>query len=123
MAEHPNAAVIRNLYGIAGGPDAVAHLFHPDVVWHLPGRNPMSGNHVGRDAVLAAMRYFDGVQLEVHDIVANDEHAVALLQASGERKGKRYRALEADIFHVRDGKIAEFWSFSEDQLLTDEFWS
>jgi hypothetical protein len=69
------------------------------------------------------MRYFQGIQLEVHDVVANDEHAIALLKARGQRKGREYSALEVDVFHIRDGKIAEFWSFSEDTRLTDAFWS
>ncbi len=101
----------------------MAYLFHGDVVWHLPGRHPMSGDHHGRDAVLEAMRYFDGVNVEVHDVIASDEHAVALLRATGRREGKEYDALEVDVFHISDGKIAEFWSFSEDQRVTDEFWS
>ncbi len=95
-----------------------------DVVWHLPGRHPASGDHEGREAVFAAMRYFDGsVQLELHDVLASDDHAVALLRATGSRGEKQYSANEIDIIHVRDGKVTEFWSFSEDQRLTDEYWS
>jgi ketosteroid isomerase-like protein len=123
LHEHPNATVIRALYSTPGGPEAAAHLFHDDAVWHLPGRHPMSGVHEGRDAVLTAMRYFQGIQLELHDVVANDTHAVALLRARGERKGRRYEALEVDVFHLRGGGIAEFWSLSEDQRLTDRFWA
>ena len=123
MNEHSNERLIRTLYGATGPPEAVAQLFHDDVVWHLPGKQPMSGVHSGRDTVLAAMRYFQGIELEVHDVVANDEHAVALLKARGQRKGREYGALEVDVFHIRDGKIVEFWSFSEDTRLTDAFWS
>lgn len=123
MPEHPNTGVVRTLYGVSGGSEAVAQLFHEDAVWHLPGRHPVSGEHRGRDAVLAAMRYFDGIQLEVHDVLADDEHVVALLRARGNRKGREYDALEVDVFHLRAGRIAEFWSFSQDQRLTDEFWS
>jgi ketosteroid isomerase-like protein len=121
LTEHPNAAIVRALY--AGGGDADAQLLHDDAVWHLPGRQPMSGDHVGREAVLRAMAHFEGIQLEVHDVIANDTHAVALLRAKGERKGRTYDALEVDVFHLRDGKIAEFWSFSEDQYQTDAYWS
>jgi hypothetical protein len=28
-----------------------------------------------------------------------------------------------DVYHFGEGKISEFWSFSEDQRATDEFWS
>ena len=93
-------------------------------MWHLPGAHPLAGEHCGAEAVLAAMRGFDGsVELELHDVVGNDAHVVALLKARGERKGRTYNAMEADIFHVRDGLIAEFWSFSEDQNETDAYWA
>ncbi len=63
------------------------------------------------------------LRVDVHDILANDEHGAALLRAKGERGEKRYDSLELDVFHVRDGKITAFWSFAENQRATDEFWS
>ncbi len=127
MADHPNAALIRKMYDAFIRGDYIptlTEILSEDVVWHLPGAGPFAGDHRGRDAVFAAMGHFDGsVQLELHDVLANDEHAVALLRARGSRKGKEYDALEIDIFHISDGKVTEFWSFSEDQRLTDEYWS
>ena len=127
MAEHPNATLVRRFYAMFSESDyyeKLTEIFAKDVVWHLPGRHPVSGDHRGRDAVFAAMRYFDGsVALELHDVVANDDHAVALLLATGERRGRQYRAREIDTFHIRGGKIVEFWSFSDDQRLTDEYWA
>lgn len=130
MAEHPNASIIRKWYRAFADGDyspIIAELLAEDVVWHLPGRHPLSGDHRGRDTVMAAIRRFDDLsatlQLEVHDVLANDEHAVALLRATGTRQGKRYDSLEMDVFHIRNGKVTEFWSFSEDQRLNDEFWS
>ena len=131
MAEHPNAALIRRVYEafIKGGYIAtITELFSEDVVWHLPGAHPLSGEHRGRDAVLAAFRRFEElsggtIQIELHDVLANDEHAVALLRARGSREGKQYRSREIDVYHIKDGKVTEFWSFSEDQRATDDFWS
>jgi len=102
--------------------------FADDVVWHLPGRGPLAGDHEGRGAVLAAMRRFEKLSggtlhIDLHDVLANDEHVLVLLRATGERGDRRYDLLETDVYHVRDGLIREFWSFSEDQRLTDEFWS
>ena len=42
-------------------------------------------------------------------------HLEVLLRATGSRKGKQYRALEMDVFHIADGRITEFSPFSEDQ--------
>jgi len=53
MADHPNAALLRKGYdAFAKGDTAtLTDLFSEDVVWHLPGRNLISGEHKGRDAV------------------------------------------------------------------------
>ena len=131
MAVHANATLIRKAHEAFTKGNYVTtwtELLSEDVVWHLPGSGPLAGEHRGRDAVLAAMRRFEQlsggtIRTEVHDILANDEHAVALLRATGTRGKKRYEALEVDIYHIRDDKVTEFWSFSEDQRLTDEFWS
>ena len=106
----------------------LTELFAQDIVWHLPGRGPLAGNHKGREAVFVAMRRFEELnggtlRVEVHDVLASDEHAVALLRATGSREGRRYDSLEIDIYHLRNGKITEFWSFAEDQRQTDDFWS
>ena len=31
--------------------------------------------------------------------------------------------LYVHVFHMKDGKITEFWAYAEDQNLVDEFWS
>lgn len=128
--DHPNVALLRVFYQAArrGDRNSLAAVVAGDVVWHLPGGGPLAGDHRGIEAVFRAMRAFaersaGTIRVEVHDILANDEHGVALLQATAQRGGKRYDMREVDIFHVRGGRIAEFWSFSEDQRLTDEFWS
>ena len=131
MAEHPNARLIRKLHEsfVEGSYlAAITELFAQDVVWRLPGSGPLSGDHRGRDAVLAAMRRFEElsggtIRVEVHDIPTGDDHAVALLRAKGRRGEKRYDSPEIDVYHIKGGKVTEFWSFAEDQRLTDEFWA
>jgi ketosteroid isomerase-like protein len=131
VAEHPNVRLIERAYEAFAQGDyvsTIAELFSEGVVWHLPGSGPLSGEHRGRDAVLAAMRQFEQlsegtIRTEVHDVLASDDHAVALLRATGSRGNKRYDSLEIDVFHISDGKVTEFWSFAEDQRVSDEFWA
>ena len=56
-------------------------------------------------------------------MLANDEHAVALMQATASRQGKQLDLRDVTVYHIRNGKVTEFWSFAEDQRATDEFWS
>jgi ketosteroid isomerase-like protein len=61
--------------------------------------------------------------LEVHDILANDEHGVALVIGSGERNGTSFRSPDVHTFHFRGGKVVEFWDSPLDQYEVDEFWA
>ena len=49
---------------------------------------------------------------ELHDVVANDEHAVWLFAARGQREGKTLDARNVLVTHVRNGKLGETWLFS-----------
>ncbi len=130
MAEHPNVALLRRGYEAfdKGDMATLTEIFAEDVVWHVPGRHPVAGVHKGRDAVFAAFAKFGQLSggtlhLDLHALLADDEHAVALNRATAIRQGKQLNLLGADVFHVRNGKVSEFWAFSEDQRLDDEFWS
>jgi ketosteroid isomerase-like protein len=130
MAEHPNVALLRKGYeAFAKGDMAtLTELFSEDAVWHVPGNGPMSGVHRGRDAVFAAFAkaaQLSGgtLKIELHDALANDEHAVALTRETASRQGKQFDSLEVAVYHVRNGKVTEYWTFSEDQPRADEFWS
>ena len=130
MAEHPNAALLRKGYEAFARGDiaALTDMFAQDMVWHVPGNNLISGEHKGRDAVFAVfaktMELTGGTfKIDLHDIVANDEHTVSLTRAAASRQGKQLDLRGADIYHIRNGKVTEWWSFVEDQRLDDEFWS
>jgi ketosteroid isomerase-like protein len=63
------------------------------------------------------------ISVELHDVVANDEHAVALVSATATRGGKTLSYRTAEIVHVRDGKVTERWAFSDDTQRIIEFFS
>ena len=130
MAEHANVAVIRKGYEAFANGDmaALTNLFAEQVVWHLPGDNQISGEHRGRNAVFAVFAKVGQISggtfnIELHDVLANDHHAVVLQRVTGNRAGKHLDALNADVYHLKDGKIVEWWSFTNDRELEDKFWS
>jgi uncharacterized protein len=92
---HPNEDLIRRGYDAfsRGDTDTLRGLFHPDIVWHAPGRHQLTCDHQRVDAVLGyfgqTMELTGGtLRVEVHDVVANDEHTVGLHKASAERAGR-----------------------------------
>ena len=61
--------------------------------------------------------------MKVHDVVANDEHVIALVEATATRDGKTLNYRTAEIMHIRDGKITERWAFSDDTAAIVEFFA
>ena len=128
---HPNEDLVRRGYAAfsAGDMATLDELFADDIAWHAGGRSVVSGDFEGKEAVFG---YFGRLvqetggtfRIEVHDVLANDEHVVALTTASAERQGKSLNnAKGVQIFHVRDGKVTESWFHSGDQYADDAFFS
>ena len=106
----------------------VSDFFADDVVWHIGGRGPLAGDYRGKDEVLGflakTLEMTGGTfTLEIHDVLANDEHAVALVVARGEREGKTLEDRQAHVLHIKDGKVTEYWGHPGDQYAIDEFLS
>jgi uncharacterized protein len=123
---HPNGTLLRELLDAfaAGDARAMERYFDDDVTWHAPGTNRFSGQFRGRAAAmqrLGRMREAGiAIRFDVHDVVANDEHAVALVHLHLEvADGRRYDQPQVQVAHVRDGRIVEFWSMNQDQAVLD----
>jgi ketosteroid isomerase-like protein len=60
-------------------------------------------------------------RVELHDVVANDEHAVAIYVERAQREGRTLDNKIVLVSHIRNGRLAEAWQLSEDQYAADEF--
>jgi ketosteroid isomerase-like protein len=128
---HPNEDLLREGFEAFDRGDAEAWTgqnWTEDVRFHSPGRNPLAGDYAGIGQVLkfyARLVEVAGgtLSLELHDVLANDEHGVALLTVRGERAGKQLNDNMVETFHFRDGKVSEIWVQATDLYANDEFWS
>ena len=130
MAEHANVALVRRLFGKSADPAAMEGLFTDDLVWHAAGRNRFSGDHVGKATVFAlwgqiAQLMGEGASMEseVHVILADDEHVVALANLKGAFKGRILDAQQFVTLHISGGRISEGWVSFHDPYVVDEFWA
>ncbi len=128
MAEHPDAQLVRRGYDafVAGDMEWMNEHLHDTIVWHFPGSNVLAGDHRGREEVLAFFARSIQVappNIEVHDVVANDDHAVALLNVRSTRtdNGQTFESRVVQVFHIDNGKAIEAWSMQEDQAGFDAF--
>lgn len=125
---HPNEEVLRKGYSAfnSGDMDAVRETFAEDIVWHIGGRSPLSGDYKGIEEVLGffgklTQSFDQPPQIDIHDVLANDEHGVVLISATSKRGGKERTALSTHVFHLKDGKATEFWDCPVDAYGDDEF--
>jgi ketosteroid isomerase-like protein len=126
-AEHPNAELFRRGYQAfnSGDMDTVRETFDANIVWHSNGKSRFSGDQHGIDNTLGffmeLIQASNGTfHTEVHDIVANDTHAVALVTSSLEVDGKKYEDLGSHVVHIKDGKVTESWFFPWNPYQQDE---
>jgi ketosteroid isomerase-like protein len=125
------AGLVRDFYAARAREDLarVRALLAPDVVWHEAGsRPPYTGRLRGRRAVLAMIakaRALTGgtFRLRLHDVLASDAHAVALVQWSATRGGRTLRGREVAVYHVRGGRLAEAWFHPDRMEEVDAFWA
>ncbi len=127
---HPNEELLRKGYEAFSRGDMNTlrdEVFAGDVTFHIPGKNQLAGNHVGKENVfnfLGKVMELSGgsFRIELHDLLASDEHAVALTNGTGQRGSKTANYHSVHVWDVRGGKISELWEHPEQDKF-DEFWS
>ena len=107
--------------------DALRELLSPDIVWHVRGGAPIDGDYRGYDEVFGffatMFQETDGtLKLDVHDILANEDHVTAMCTATATRNGITSSEQLVQVFHVRDGRTTECWSATTDPEKTVAFW-
>lgn len=122
---HPNAELGRRLMDAFNEVDVatIDSLMSDDIVWHQIGGATIKGKDALREQMTSMMAAGgeDGITATVHDIVANDEHLIALVDAHATLGGNALDYRTAEIMHVSDGKITERWAFSDDTAAITQF--
>ena len=131
MAEHANAAYVRDLFAAFARADlaAIQAAIPSDAVWHFPGRRgKLAGSHRGRDAILTFLMNVASLtggsfHLDMEGVLADDHHAIALFRGHGSRHGKTLDNPTCLKMRFANGRIAEVWEFVWDLYAVDDFWS
>jgi ketosteroid isomerase-like protein len=129
MAEHPNVTAIRRGYEAfaAGDMATLRDTWTEDIIWHVKGAGQLGGDYLGPDEVFGflgklAEETGGTFRLDVHAILADDEHGAVLATAIAERHGKSLSSQVVHVLHASDGKTREFWVATTDPAATLDFW-
>lgn len=113
-----------------GAVDPVVELLAEDIVWHVPGRSPIAGDHRGTAAVVeyfekrrrfadASMRMHPGEAISEGDGVAQFVTGTAVL--GGESVS--WQTIGAYRLDAEHRRIKEVWLVPLDAGLFDRIWS
>ena len=124
MADHPNAAKIRaasEAMEVSDDMTSQMEMLSDDIVWHEIGSDePVRGKQALGER-MASMPEGASIKVDTHDVVANDEHAIALVTATASMGDQQLVYRTAEIYHMKDGKITERWAFSDDTDRINKF--
>ena len=102
-------------------------LLADDVVWHWPGRSSVSGDYHGREAALGLLRGFheltgNRLTVEPLDILEGENHLMSFTHVTAGREDVHLDVMMADAMRFGpDGRVAEYWTLSNDQSAVDAF--
>lgn len=117
-----NRASVRRFYQQEEG------LAAPDIVWHVPGHNPVSGRYSGQadyfELMPARMAPLTRWEIELRAVMVNGDYVMTTFRLQGERKGRTIDIEGGHLFRLTAaGQIAEGWGFTSNQDALDEFFS
>jgi len=106
----------------------VADLLADDVVWHVPGTNPIAGDYRGREAVIGYFRLRrelagGAIAITKEGEAHHDEALVQLADGRARLGGEDVVWRTAGVYRVADGTIAEAWLIPLDSEHFDRAWS
>lgn len=114
----------------AGGPArALEEILAPDVMWTVPGRNPIAGSYRGLDEVLGYFRRRRDLagrsfRMERRDVLVGDgDRIAALTDGVATIAGQEHRWSTVGLYDVTGGRIAACWLLPLDQRAFDAIWS
>lgn len=124
MTDHPNAAAYRKAAEAmsAGQFEGIADSLADDIVWWMIGVDEPLRGKAALMAMMSTASDFE-IKVDLHDVVANDDHLVGLAKATVTRNGRTLTYRTAEIHHVKDGKITERWAFSDDTEAIKKFFA
>jgi len=126
-----NAAIVRRGYEAfkRGDLTELGDLLGDNVSWHTPGRSPLAGDVVGREAVFARLgRYLAETggtfRADLKRVLTDEDgRVIGIHHNVAERDGKHLNVYCCIVFELENGRIVDGREHFHDLHAWDEFWS
>lgn len=126
-----NAETVRRGYEAfnSGDMKTLTEIFHENASWHTPGRSPIAGDHIGRDAAFTQFGKYGGetggtFKAKLLRVLKSDDgQVIGIHHNTAERNGKHLDVGCCLVFEFKDGKIFDGREHFYNLYAWDEFWS
>lgn len=126
-----NAGIVRRAYHAFNEADidTLSRCFDEHACWHTPGRSPIAGDAIGREAVFAQFGRYGGdtngtFRADLNELLWNSSgRVVGIHRNTAERKGRRLDTGCCIVFELSEGRIVDGREHFFDLHNWDEFWS
>jgi len=105
---------------VAGDFAGAMDYFTDDVVVHFAGWKDFNGKEEYSAAIGELMGMADSIEIEEHDLLVSDDHAVVLNSWHIKKGDRDEHANHVVIYHTDGDKIKEIWVVAEDQAIMAE---
>ena len=128
--EQANQTLIERAYDAFAQGDipTVMATFAEGILWHVPGRGPLSRDYHGHAEVLGFFQHFMALsegtfRIAIDCVLAKDDRVIVLVTESAQRGKREWSSPQVHAWTVKNGKATVFWQFQGDQQTEDEFWA
>ena len=127
--KHPNAIILEKLYAnfAKGDLPAILDVCADKMSFQVPGKSKLAGKYdksTFGSAFVAKMMELSGgtLKVEVHDILASDNHGVVLATDRLILKGKPIEYRIVHVWRFENGKPVAWYEYPRDLYQYDEIW-
>ncbi len=128
--KHAHALVLEKIYAdfAKGDIDSVLAACDDKMTFQVPGKSKLAGKftkeNFARDFVQPLLELSGNtLQVELHDILASDRHAVVLASDHILRKGEKIQLRTAHVWRFENGKPVAWYEYPRDLYQFDAIWS
>ena len=111
---------------LGGDIDTVLDCYDDDIVLHYFGDNQLSGDHVGKDAAVAALVAGATITtrelLSVDDIMIGAGTSTIVVTERFSRDAESHVLTRVLRYRIERDRFVECWLYDEDQRLVDRLW-
>ncbi len=127
--KHPNAIVLEKIYRLFAEGDYIEMLdaCSDDFTFQLAGKSPLAGKYNKSNFLTGFVQKLKDLsggtyQMEVHDIMASDQHGIVLSTVKVTTHGKPVELRTVHVWRMPGGKPLAAYEYPRDLYQLDEVW-